>query len=171
MLVNVALVFTAQPRAYSRRCWYQYESPAKRKQHNGSRTTSDKKTKTGVRYDRAQRNASNKRVATSAKNKNRRVATRDKHNCRLVACLKSSASCRLPASQQMLRAYLSPQICRRAPAAPPRRRRCAAAAPPLRRRYRVDKRVDNCSHPLPCPPAGAQRTRRWRATTRTSRTS
>ena len=129
------------------------------------------RTKTGVRYDRAQRNASNKRVATSAKNKNRRVATRDKHNCRLVACLKSSASCRLPASQQMLRAYLSPQICRRAPAAPPRRRRCAAAAPPLRRRYRVDKRVDNCSHPLPCPPAGAQRTRRWRATTRTSRTS
>ena len=67
---------------------------------------------------RAQRNASNKRVATSDKNKNRRVATRDKYNCRRVACPKSSASCRhffcrLPASQQMLRAYdLSPHICR-----------------------------------------------------------
>ena len=64
---------------------------------------------------RAQRNTSNKRVATSDKNKNRRVATRDKHNCRRVACLKSSASCRdffcrLPASQQMLRAYLSPHL-------------------------------------------------------------
>ena len=71
----------------------------------------------GTTTMRAQRNASNKRVATSDKNKNRRVATRYKHNCTLVACLKSSVSCRdffcrLPASQQMLRAYLSPQICR-----------------------------------------------------------